>query len=51
MMFLSDMRQFGISVAWYNLKWNFCYWLLEAKQMSVVHRDDDDEEVEEIAEQ
>lgn len=35
-----DIKDYGLSVAWYNLRFKFAYWLLQAKQMKVVPKKD-----------
>lgn len=36
--FINEIKDYGLNVAWYNLKWQFCYWLLDATNMRVTTR-------------
>lgn len=35
---LFDIKHFGIKVAWWNVKFNFAYWLLGATSMKVTSK-------------
>jgi hypothetical protein len=36
MNYISYVIKYGIAAAWFNLKFDFCYWLLDAKRMTIV---------------